>query len=55
MTKEGLIQENRKFSSGGVGVFNGDVAVHMFPSVRLVPGGKFRTGLNGTGSRKFTR
>ena len=33
-----LIPENGKFRSGGVGVFDGDVVVHMAPSVSLVPG-----------------
>lgn len=38
MMMEGLIPENRKFRSGGVGVFDGDVVVHMAPPARLVPG-----------------
>lgn len=33
-----LIPENGKFRSGGVGVFDGDVVVHMAPPARLVPG-----------------
>lgn len=35
---ERLIPENGKFRSGGVGVFDGDVVVHMAPPARLVPG-----------------
>ena len=35
---EGLIPENGKFRSGGVGVFDGNVVVHMAPPARLVPG-----------------
>ena len=38
MMMEGLIPENGKFRSGGVGVFDGDVVVHMAPLARLVPG-----------------
>jgi len=38
MMMEGLIPENGKFRAGGVGVFDGDVVVHMAPPVRLVPG-----------------
>ena len=38
MMMEGLIPENGKFRSGGVGVFDGDVVVHMAPPARLVPG-----------------
>ena len=38
MMMEGLIPENGRFRSGGVGVFNGDVVVHMAPPARLVPG-----------------
>ncbi|MCI6637402.1 MAG: Fic family protein [Lachnospiraceae bacterium] len=34
----GLIPENGKFRSGDVGVFDGDVVVHMAPPARLVPG-----------------
>jgi Fic family protein len=34
----GLIPENGRFRSGGVGVFSGDVVVHMAPPARLVPG-----------------
>lgn len=33
-----LIPENGKFRSGGVGVFDGDVVVHMAPPASLVPG-----------------
>lgn len=33
-----LIPKNGKFRSGGVGVFDGDVVVHMAPPARLVPG-----------------
>lgn len=35
---EGLIAENGKFRSGGVGVFDGDVVIHMAPPASLVPG-----------------
>ncbi|MDD6449428.1 MAG: Fic family protein [Lachnospiraceae bacterium] len=38
MMMEGLIPENGKFRSGGVGVFDGNVDVHMAPPARLVPG-----------------
>ena len=38
MMMEGLIPENGKFRSGGVGVFDGDVVVHMAPPARLVSG-----------------
>lgn len=38
MMMEGLISENGKFRSGGVGVFDGDVVVHMAPPARLVLG-----------------
>lgn len=38
MMMEGLIPENGKFRSGGVGVFDGNVVVHMAPPARLVPG-----------------
>lgn len=38
MMMKDLIPENGKFRSGGVGVFDGDVVVHMAPSVSLVPG-----------------
>lgn len=34
---EGLIPENGKFRSGGVGIFDGDVVVHMAPPAWLVP------------------
>lgn len=37
MMMEGLIPENGKFRSGGVGVFDGNVVVHMAPPARLVP------------------
>lgn len=37
MMMEGLIPENGKFRSGEVGVFDGDVVVHMAPPARLVP------------------
>ena len=35
---EGLIPENGRFRSGGVGVFAGDAVMHMAPPARLVPG-----------------
>ena len=35
---EGLISENGSFRSGGVGVFDGDVVIHLAPPARLVPG-----------------
>ena len=38
MMMDGLISENGKFRSSGVGVFDGDVVVHMAPPARLVPG-----------------
>lgn len=38
MMMEGLIPESGKFRSGGVGVFDGDVVIHMAPPARLVPG-----------------
>ena len=38
MMMEGLIPENGKFRSGGVGVFDGNVVVHMALPARLVPG-----------------
>lgn len=38
MMMKDLIPENGKFRSGGVGVFDGDVVVHMAPLVSLVPG-----------------
>lgn len=38
MMMEGLIPENGKFRSGGVGVFDGNVVVHMAPPAKLVPG-----------------
>lgn len=34
---EGLIPENGRFRSGEVGVFDGDVVVHMAPPARFVP------------------
>ena len=34
----GLIPENGKFRSGGVGVFDGDVVIHLAPPAALVPG-----------------
>lgn len=34
---EGLIPENGKFRSGGVGIFDGDMVVHMAPPAWLVP------------------
>ena len=34
----GLVAENGRFRSGGVGVFDGDVLVHMAPPAALVPG-----------------
>lgn len=37
MMMDGLIPENGKFRSGGVGVFDGDVVVHMAPPASLVP------------------
>lgn len=38
MMMEGLIPENGKFRSGGVGVFDGDVVIHMAPPAKLVAG-----------------
>ncbi|MCI1305637.1 MAG: Fic family protein [Lachnospiraceae bacterium] len=38
MMMEGLIPENGKFRSGGVGVFDGDIVIHMAPPAKLVPG-----------------
>lgn len=38
MMMNGLIPENGRFRSGDVGVFDGDVVVHMAPSTNLVPG-----------------
>ncbi len=35
---EGLISENGKFRSGGVGVFDGDVVIHLAPPAQFVPG-----------------
>ena len=35
---EGLIPGNGKFRSGGAGIFDGDVVVHMASPARLVPG-----------------
>ena len=37
MMMEGLISENGKFRSGGVGVFDGDTLIHMAPPAELVP------------------
>ena len=34
---QGLVHENGKFRSGGVGVFDGDRLVHMAPPAHLVP------------------
>lgn len=34
---QGLVPENGKFRSGGVGVFDGDRLVHMAPPAQLVP------------------
>lgn len=34
----GLIPENGRFRNGGVGVFDGDIVVHMAPPAWLVPG-----------------
>ena len=33
----GLVQENGRFRSGGVGVFDGDVLIHMAPPAKFVP------------------
>lgn len=33
----GLVPENGKFRSGGVGVFDGEVLVHMAPPAEFVP------------------
>jgi Fic family protein len=38
MMMNGLIPESGRFRSGGVGVFDGDVVVHMAPPAELVPG-----------------
>ncbi|HBG39306.1 MAG TPA: cell filamentation protein Fic, partial [Clostridiaceae bacterium] len=38
MMMNGLIPENGRFRSGDVGVFDGDVVVHMAPPANLVPG-----------------
>ena len=38
MMMQGLILENGTFRSGGVGVFDGDVVIHLAPPARLVPG-----------------
>ena len=38
MMMEGLIPENGKFRSGGVGVFDGDVVIHIAPPAKLVAG-----------------
>lgn len=34
---KGLVRENGKFRSGGVGIFNGESLVHMAPPANLVP------------------
>lgn len=34
----GLVAENGKFRSGGVGVFNGDILIHMAPPAKFVSG-----------------
>ena len=34
---DGLVRENGRFRSGGVGVFNGKALVHMAPPAKLVP------------------
>ena len=34
---DGLVRENGRFRSGGVGVFNGKSLVHMAPPAKLVP------------------
>lgn len=34
---EGLISESGKFRSGGVGVFDGDVVIHLAPPAQFVP------------------
>lgn len=34
---KGLIRENGQFRSGGVGVFDGDVVIHMAPPAQFVP------------------
>lgn len=38
MMMNGLIPESGRFRSGGVGVFDGDIVVHMAPPAELVPG-----------------
>ena len=38
MMMQGLIPESGRFRSGGVGVFEGDVVIHMAPPASLVPG-----------------
>lgn len=38
MMMEDMIPENGKFRSGGVGVFDGNVVVHMASPAKLVPG-----------------
>ena len=38
MMMNGLIPENGRFRSNGVGVFDGDVVVHMAPPAQFVPG-----------------
>ncbi|MGN1383525.1 MAG: Fic family protein [Eubacterium sp.] len=37
MMMSGLISENGRFRSGGVGIFDGDVVVHMAPPAEFVP------------------
>ena len=37
MMMSGLIRENGKFRSGGVGIFDGDVLIHMAPPANFVP------------------
>ena len=33
----GLVPENGRFRSGGVGVFDGEILIHMAPPAELVP------------------
>ena len=37
MMMSGLIRENGKFRSGGVGIFDGDILIHMAPPANFVP------------------
>ncbi len=37
MMMNGLVSENGRFRSGGVGVFDGEVLIHMAPSAEFVP------------------